>query len=156
MMTFTPPDFTGKTPDEIVCSVSMALDAATQEHDGASLPPIHALALFMAAALAIATTLREEARATLAALGDLTTEAKPARAPRKARAEKVATTPEQLEAHVLKSLALKSPQTLAEVATMAGVTRTQGQIAIGALLTSGDVTRERAGKGWRYHVAGGS
>ena len=85
-----------------------------------------------------------------AALGEATASAPP-KAPRKPRAARAETTPEQREALVLESLALKSPQTLQEVATMAVMPRAAAQIAIDALLTSEQITRQRAGKGWRYH-----
>ena len=92
------------------------------------------------------------AAALTAALGEASAPSPP-KAQRKPRAARAETTPEQRLEYVAASLEAKSPQTLAEVATMAGVTRAQGQIAIDALLTDGRVTRERAGNGWRYsHV----
>lgn len=85
-----------------------------------------------------------------AALGEASAP-KPARAPREARTQ--ASTPETRLGFVLSALELESPQTLQEVAKMAGVPRAAAQVAIDTLLTDGRVTRERAGKGWRYSHA---
>lgn len=147
------------TPEDQMNHARESIDVALDSLEASGVPAGAVLVALREAEARLMPRVRAElaqhvahAAALTAALGEASAP-KPPRAPRKPRTQASESTPETRVGFVLSALELASPQTLQEVAKVAGVSRGQAQIAIDALLTDGRVTRERAGKGWRYSHA---
>jgi hypothetical protein len=147
MIIYTLPDFSDMSPDAIVRAVIGHLQSSAPGSMAAA--PIAARALFLAAAEAIATTLREDAEATLAALGGAAPKPRPKRdAPAEPKAPK---TDGAVDAGIMEVLATCQPRTTRELAERLDVPEKRVAESIARL--GSQLQAHKAGRGWRYGLA---